>query len=465
MWAPRAELGRPVPGLGGSATPLLPHRPRRMLFELFVVVALVLVNGALAMSELAVVSSRPARLKVLADRDVGGAQAALALAENPGRFLSTVQIGITLVGVLAGAFSGATLGSRLAASLIGWGLTEAVAEPIAFGLVVAVITYLSLIIGELVPKQIALRDPERVACIVAPAMALLSRATAPVVHLLDISGRAVLRLLGLAGARNETVTEEEIRTLVAEANTAGVIEHGEVEMISRVMGLGDRPVRAMMTPRVDVDVIDLTDTADEIRAAILASPHSRMPAREGPDGDILGVVQAKTLLDAFLAGRTPDPREFVTPTPVVPDTADALDVINALKSSPLNMALVYDEYGHFEGVVTTSDILEAITGSFAWSPDTGEPDVVVREDGSSLVSGAMALDAFTERFGLQLAGDTDFTTAAGWVLAELKRLPSVGECFEAQGYRVEVIDLDGRRIDKILVTRLPDPEVAAPPAT
>jgi putative hemolysin len=289
-------------------------------------------------------------------------------------------------------------------------------------------------------------------------MMVMSRVTAPLVSFLDISGRAVLRLLGLGGAREDSVTEDEIRTLVAEANTAGVIEHGEVEMISRVMGLGDRPVRSMMTPRIDVDVIDLTDSPDAIRAAILASPHSRLPARESPDGDIIGVVQAKTLLDAFLKGETPDPRTFVTPTPVVPETADALDVINALKSSPLNMALVYDEYGHFEGVVTTSDILEAITGAFSWTEDAQEPDVVHREDGSALVSGSMAVDLFAESFGLPLSENDDFTTAAGWVLAELKRLPSLGEAFERHGYRIEVIDLDGRRIDKLLVSRLPDRE-------
>lgn len=443
----------------------MPYPNLGMFLEIVVVVALIILNGALAMSELAVVSSRPARLRVLADQGQGGAEAAISLAEDPGRFLSTVQIGITLVGILAGAFSGATLGARLSGALIEWGLPEGISEPLAFGLVVAVITYLSLIVGELVPKQIALRDPERIACLVAPSMRLMSRMTAPVVFFLDISGKFVLRVLGLAGARNETVTEEEIKTLVAEANTAGVIEHGEVEMISRVMGLGDRPVRALMTPRIDVDVIDLTQSPEDIRVGILKSPHSRMPAREGPDGDILGVVHAKALLDAYLTGQTPDPRQFVTAAPVVPETADALDVINALKSTTLNMALVYDEYGHFEGVVTTSDILEAITGAFAWTQDQAEPDVVVRDDGTCLVSGAMEIEAFASRFGLKLPPDCDFTTAAGWILAELKRLPNVGEIFETQGYRVEILDLDGRRIDKLLMAKLADPEPPPPPGT
>src|SRR3981189_2335666 len=276
--------------------------------EIAIVVALILINGLLALAELAIVSSRRARLRALVDREVIGSRRALALASDPGRFLSTVQIGITLVGVLSGAFSGATLGLRLAEWFAQLGLPTGVAEGIGGGPVGPVITYFSLVIGELVPKQIALRNPEKIAVRVAPAMTALARIASPVVSLLDISGRAVLRALGYQAQAEQRVTDEEIRTLMAEAETAGVIEPGERANIAGVMRLGDRPVRAVMTPRREVDMVDLTDDPDHIRRTILETVHSRLPGHAGTPEEMLGVIQAKDLLDAYLRDERPDIR-------------------------------------------------------------------------------------------------------------------------------------------------------------
>jgi putative hemolysin len=306
-----------------------------LYIELAIVIVLILINGLLALAELAIVSSRRARLRALVDREVIGSRRALALASDPGRFLSTVQIGITLVGVLSGAFSGATLGLRLAEWFANLGLPSGVAEAVGVGLVVAVITYFSLVIGELVPKQIALRNPEKIAVRVAPAMTAIARIASPVVSLLDISGRAVLRALGYQAQAEQRVTDEEIRTLMAEAETAGVIEPGERAMIAGVMRLGDRPVRAVMTPRREVDMIDLTADPGDIRRMLVESIHSRLPVHAGTPEEMLGVVQAKDLLDACLRGERLDIRAQVRPAANVPDTVDALDVVDVIKASPV----------------------------------------------------------------------------------------------------------------------------------
>jgi putative hemolysin len=425
-----------------------------LYIELTIVVALILLNGLLALAELAIVSSRRARLQALVDRGVIGSRRALALATDPGRFLSTVQIGITLVGVLSGAFSGATLGLHLAKWFVDLGLRASVAEALGVGLVVAVITYFSLVIGELVPKQIALRNPEKIAVRVAPAMTVLASIASPIVSFLDISGRAVLRALGYTAQPQHRVTDEEIRSLMAEAETAGVLEPGERAMIAGVMRLGDRPVRAIMTPRREVDMIDLTADPEDIRRTIVESVHSRLPAHAGTPEEMLGVVQAKDLLDAYLRGERPDIRAQVRPAPNVPDTADALDVLNVIKRSPVHIALVHDEYGQFEGVVTNADILEAIAGAFRTDEGAVEPDAVRRQDGSWLISGGMPADEMADRLSIVLPPDHSYHTAAGFVLTQLGHLPEVGESFDTQGWRFEVIDLDARRIDKILASRI-----------
>jgi putative hemolysin len=427
-----------------------------MFLEIAIVVVLICVNGLLAMSELAVVSARPARLKAMIDRNVSGAGRALALGANPGRFLSTVQIGITLVGVLSGAFSGATLGERLSQGLIASGMSPGIAHPLGVGVVVAIITYGSLIVGELVPKQIALRDPERIAVMVAPAMTILSKVALPLVFLLDFSGRAMLWLLGQHGESEEKVTDEEIKMLVAEAEHHGTIESDERRMIAGVMRHGDRAVRAVMTPRTEIDWLNLEWDEPTAKKMLMETQHSRLPVGEGAVDNMVGVVQTRDLLAALLAGQPFEPRKHTRTAPIVHDQADALDVLTTLRESEVPVALVHDEYGHFEGIVTPADILEAITGVFRSDLDEEEePPFVRREDGSWLLAGYMQADEMAEHLGIDLPENRDYETVAGYILSHIHRLPATGECVDAQGYRFEVVDLDGRRIDKVIASRLP----------
>jgi len=424
-----------------------------LFVEILIVVVLTIVNGLLAMSELAVVSARPARMRVLIEQGNKGAAIAVRLAEDPGKFLSSVQIGITLVGVLSGAFSGATLGLRLTDWLVSVGVASNVADVLGVAVVVVSITYLSLILGELVPKQIALRDPELVASRVAPAMAFIATVGSPIVWLLDISGKAVLALLGQSGETEENVTEEEVKSIIAEATTAGVIESDEHSMISGVMRLADRSARGLMTPRLDVELISLSDEIDEIRKVIVTTHRSRLLVQDGDSDSIIGVVSITDLISVFANGEPLDIRKFVRPVPVVMDHADALDVVRAIRNSTVHMALVVDEYGHFEGIVTSGDILEVITGVF--KEETGDdPALVRREDGSYLVAGWMPVDEFSDKLKISIARDAKFETVAGYVLSIINRLPAVGETFEHNGWKFEVVDLDGRRIDKILMTKL-----------
>lgn len=422
-----------------------------MFTEIAIVLGLILLNGALAMSELAIVSARPARLKSLEAKSRGAA-AALRLAEDPGRFLSTVQIGITAVGVLSGAFSGATLGARLSGWLVAQGVDAEWARTLGVGGVVMALTYLSLIVGELVPKQMALKNPEAVAIRVAPAMALLSKLAAPVVWFLDISGRAVLFLLGQSGKDGARVTEEEVHMLLSEAHEGGVIEGEEREMMAGVMRLADRSARALMTPRHEVQMLELESTPQEAVAAIRRIARPRMPVQSRETGEVVGIV---TLADAFNAisrRESMDLRRILREVPAVSDMADALDVMEILRDSDHHMALVYDEYGHFEGIVTTGDILEAITGAVA-SATEDEPALVERADGSMLVSGWMPADEFCDRLGLPRSLAGDYETVAGLVLHQFGRLPEVGEVTLAEGWQFEVVDLDDRRIDKVLVSK------------
>ena len=422
--------------------------------EVAIIVALILVNGFLAMSELAVVSSRLSRLKTLQEQGAYGSRRAVALASDPGRFLSSVQIGITLVGVASGAFSGATLGLRVSAWLEMQGVSAGVGDALGVGIVVAIITYASLIVGELVPKQIALRNPEAVALKVAPTMTFIAKAASPLVWLLDVSGELVLKLLRRHRERDETMTAEEVRTVIAEAETAGVLEADERRMISGVMRLGDRPVKGIMTPRSDVDWIDLQGDEAEIREILKNTSHSRLPAGHGID-DIIGVVQTREVLASLLAGKPLDVRAHVRTAPVVHDNAEALDVLAALKSSAVPMGLVHDEYGHFEGIVTAADVMEAIVGVFRSDTDESEPPAVRRADGSWLLAGYLPADEMADHLVVVLPEKRDYQTVGGFILANLGHLPVTGETFDALGWRFEVVDLDGRRIDKVLATRRP----------
>lgn len=427
--------------------------------EIAVVVLLIVINGFLAMAELAIVSSRPARLKMMADQGTGGARRALALSENPGRFLSTVQIGITLVGVLSGAFSGATLGLRFTAWLAGAGMPQAAAEALGVGAVVVAITYFSLIIGELVPKQLALRNAEAMAVKVAPAMTVIAKVASPLVTVLDLSGRGVLRLFGQPATDDDRITDEEIKTLIAEAEGAGVLEAAERRMISGVMRLGDRPIQGVMTPRTEVDWLDLTSGEDELRRVLIDTQHSRLPAGNGID-ELLGVVQAREMLAAMVQGKPLDLRAHIKPAPIVYDTVDALDVLATLRDAAVPMALVHDEYGHFEGIATPADIFETITGVFRADTEEHDPPAFRREDGSWLLAGYLPADEMAEHLNIALPAARDYQTLAGFLLGQLQRMPSVGDVIDAQGWRFEVVDIDGRRIDKVLAVRRPRRGVA-----
>lgn len=429
-----------------------------LYFELAIVAVLIVINGLLSMSELAIVSSRPARLAGLVEKGVRGSRRALALAADPGKFLSTVQIGITLIGVLSGAFSGATLGQRLSLWLTEFGLSQGVADAIGVGLVVGIITYASLIVGELVPKQIALRDPEAIAVRVAPAMNAMAKISLPLVWLLDYSGKALLWLLGHRGEKEGRVSEEEIRTLVVEAEHAGVLEPGEKEMIAGVMRLGDLPVGAVMTPRNEVSFVDLADPEPVIFASLERTNHSRSVVFDGDRDSALGIVQAKDVLDVYLAGRTPDIRALTRKAPILPETLDARDVVAILRDSAVHIGLVHDEYGVFQGVVTSFDILEAIVGSFSSEHGPAEPACTKRDDGSYLISGWMPALEFADLLGIVLPDSRPYQTCAGFLLQEFAAIPAVGEKITAGGWIFEIVDMDGRRIDKVLASRMDKPD-------
>lgn len=427
------------------------------MIELAVAIGLIALNAIFALSELAVVSSRKSRLAALANSGRAGARSALTLAEAPGRFLSTVQIGITLIGVLAGAFSGAALGAALTDILLAQGASRWVAETAGYGLVLGLIAYLSVVVGELVPKQLALRNPEAIACAVAPAMVALSRAAAPLIWLLDASTRLAMRLFGASEADERAITEDEIKTLVAEAAGAGVIERDEHRMISGVLRMGDRTARSLMTPRTEVEWLDLSRPAAEIREALRKARHSRLPVSDGAPDEILGVLHVKDALNAVLSGGELDVRALLKTAPVVPDGLDALDLLATLKAAETPMALVHDEYGHFDGLATPADVLDAIAGAFrSDAADDDGPEMVRRPDGSWLIAGATPADEAADQLGFRLP-DGDYETMAGLVLHAMRRLPATGDCVDVAGWRLEVVDLDGRRIDKVLASPLSPP--------
>jgi len=428
--------------------------------DVAIIAVLILLNGIFAMSELALVSSRGPRLQAAEKRGSRGAAIARRLAADPGRFLSTVQVGITLIGILAGAYSGASLGGPVGERLQAlFGLNDENALAAGFALVIAITTYFSLIAGELVPKQFALRSPERIAIAVAVPMYWLSKVAAPLVWLLDNSSALVFRLLGLNRESEDRVTAEELHLIVAEASKSGVIEESERAIISGVVRLADRPVREVMTPRKDVDWIDIASDADGVRAKLLETPHTRIPVARGSVDDIVGVVQARDIAGALFRGDALDLEKLTRPVKVIHDQIDAMDALEALRVAEVPMLFVHDEYGHFEGLVTPADLLAAIAGEFASDQDIGsEPFVVERDDGSLLVAGSMPADQMAERLGIELADDRDYATAAGHALAILKHLPKEGEVFRDRGWQFEIIDMDGRKIDKLLVTEMSKPK-------
>ena len=423
-------------------------------FDLVLILALIAINGMLSMSELAIVSAREARLKAMAKSGSHGAKCALDLAAEPGRFLSTVQIGITLIGILAGAYSGASLGKPVGQRLALVGLDAETAQTVGFSLVIVVTTYFSLVIGELVPKQFALRNPEAIAAIVARPMGWLSKITSPFVWLLDQTSALIFRLLGLNREAKNVVTAEELQLVVAEAQTAGVLEESERAIISGIVRLADRPVREVMTPRTDIDWIDIRCTRAEIRRALSQTPHSRLPVAEGSVDNIVGVVSTREMLTALLDGEDLNLKSLTRSAPVIPDLMDAMDALAVLRSAEVPLALVHDEYGHLDGIVTPGSLLSALAGAFKHDLEVGEePPCVEREDGSWLVSGSANADVLSDRIGVSMPGDRDYATVAGFALSVLRKIPDTGETFKFDGYRFEVVDMDGRKIDKLLVSR------------
>jgi putative hemolysin len=424
--------------------------------DALIILALIALNGVFAMSELAIVSSRPARLQAMAEGGSSGAAAALHLSKDPGRFLSTVQIGITLIGIIAGAYSGASLGAPTGERIAQLGLvSDKWAMNIGFGLVIGATTFASLVIGELVPKQFALVAPERIAAIVARPMEWLAQIAAPFVWLLDKSSSLIFKLLGLNRDNRDALTTEELKVVFTEATHAGIIEEHEHKVISGVVRLADRPVREVMTPRTEVDTIAADASAETIRDRLLNSPHTRLPVMGESVDDIIGVVQARDIVAAQIEGRPLDLRAMMRKAEIVPDQLDAMDALEILRKSEVPMLLVHDEYGHFEGIVTPNDLLAAIAGEFASDQEQGSAaNIVTLDDGSLLIDGGMAADAMAQALDIQLPDDRDYATAAGHVLHILRHLPEEGESFVDNGWHFEVVDMDGRKIDKLRVQRV-----------
>ncbi len=423
------------------------------VFEIAIILFLIILNGFFAMSELAVVSARHARLQALARDGNQKAQRAIKLAEDPSRFLSAVQIGITLIGILTGAFGGATIAERLGEWLGTIPTIAPYSNPIAVAVVVVVITYLSLILGELVPKRIALSAPERIAMMVSGPLLVLSAVAKPFVSLLSVSGSLVLALLRIRESDKDHVTEEEVRTVIAEGTASGVIDPVEHKMLEGVLRLADRPVAAIMVPRPDIAWIDLDDSEEDIRNELMTASASRIiVARGGNVDEPLGVVRKKDLLAQMMRG---DPMniEAVMLQPVyVPEGISVLRLLNMFKTYPAHIALVVDEFGSLEGLVTPTDVLEAIAGDLATATPDEFREIFPRDDGSFLVDGATSVDDLEQSLGIKVGEDEDFHTAAGLVLSVLGRIPSTGDRLRIQNWTVEVVDMDGRRIDKLLFT-------------
>ena len=417
---------------------------------------LILLNGVLSGSELAMMSARRLRLEQQAERGHRPAAMALQLIRSPNDFLSTVQIGITLIGILSGALGG----SRVARSL--QPLLEAVpalrpwSEPLALGIVVTLITFLSLVLGELVPKRIALSDPERIACAVAPLMRTLSRWLAPLAHLLGASTDRLLGLMGIGETGEPEITEEEIRTLLRRGTESGLFEVAEHAMVERVFRLADRPVKAIMTPRTDICWLDLAESPQAHLQRVMEVNHSLFPVARGSLDDCLGVVRGRTLLAAQLGDGPRDIEALLQPPLFVGESTRALKLIEQFKSTGIHIALVTDEFGGIEGLVTLNDMMEAIVGDLSTGQDREDPMIIVRQDGSLLLDGALDIADFKDLVGKGRLPDEvrgGYQTLGGFVMHYLEHIPRAGDGFEWDDLRIEVVDMDGNRVDKLMVSR------------
>lgn len=423
--------------------------------ELLIILLLTVLNGIFAMSETAIISARPARLQQRIDEGSKGAKVALELKENPNRFLATVQIGITLIGIVAGAFGGATIGQELGRSIkTAVPALEPYAEAIGFTLIVLLTTFLSLVIGELVPKRLSLQYPERIAEIVAPPMHTLSRVTHVVVVMLGFSTNLVLRLMGIHANEEPPVTEEEVLASVRQGTEAGVFDQMEESMVRGVFRLDTLPISASMTPRLAIDWLDIEDDMQTSWQKIIASEHSRFPVCEGDLDKVIGILNSKDLLKRQIAGDPIDLRTMVSPPLFIPERLPAAQALERMKTAQTKMALVIGEYGDVEGLVTVRDIIEEVVG------DVEDPYAVQREDGSWLLDGMTPVDELRSTLDIDdpLPGEDEglYVTLGGFIMAQLKRIPEISDHFEWGELRFEVMDMDGKRIDKVLVTRIPE---------
>ena len=428
-----------------------------MLYEILIILVLFVVNGAFSMAEMAVVSSRRARLRQIAEEGDAGAQVALELANNPNRLLSAVQTGMTLMATLAGAFGGATIADELAVYFRDVPALAPYSAGLALASVVVLITFFNLVIGELVPKRIALSNPERIASLAASPLRTFSRIVYPVIVLLSASTELVLRALGVRSYVEPGVTEEEIRILIDQGTTAGIIEEEEQDIMERVFSLGDRKVNSIMTPRGEVVWLDIEDSAAEIQVKISSGPYSMFPVCNKKLDNVLGVVQAKDLLSCNLADHKVDLKLALLPPLFVPESMRALKVLEKFKQTGIHLAIVLDEYGSVQGIVALVDLLEGLVGDIPHIEDLAEPQILQRSDGSWLVDGTMPVDDFKESLQLEsLPGEENgfYQTIGGFVMTHLEKVPSTGDHFEWGDYRFEVVDMDEHRVDKILVTPL-----------
>jgi putative hemolysin len=429
-----------------------------MLIDLVIILVLFAANGVFAMAEMAIVASRPVRLEARAESGSKGAKVALKLSRDPGRFLSTVQTGVTLIGIVMGALSTTAVTAPIALLLrhISW-ITPSLDAGISFALGVIITTYFSLIIGELVPKQIALRRAEAIAVAVARPLAVVSRVVLPAVALLDFSTRLVLTIIGMDRVEKEKVSEEEVRTLIAEGTEHGVFHPSEGAMVGRVLRFADRPVRSIMTPRADMIRVDLDAGRDEIAKVVAESRHTRIPVGRGAD-NIIGVVHIRDLLARCLAGGPLALGDAVTSVPAVYDAIPVLQTLEILRQSGSRMALVVDEYGGIEGLVTLTDVLEAIVGDLPEAGRSEKPAITEAPDGTLTVDGLVAIEDIKIRLGLQaLPGEDEVTTVGGFILTALGRLPKVGDTVSYADYAFEVLSMTGRRVDKLQVKGGPIP--------
>ncbi|MFH2002176.1 MAG: hemolysin family protein [Planctomycetota bacterium] len=428
------------------------------VLEILLILALILINGFFAMSEIALVSARKVRLEQRAEEGDEGAKTALELTHSTSRLLSSVQVGITLVGVLTGVLGGATLADRLTEVLAKVTWLAKYSSTVSVTIVVLLTAYFSLVIGELIPKKLALNDPEKIASRVSGFMRFLSKISSPIVHLLSASTDLGLRILGVKPSNEPPITEEEIKVLIAQGTKVGVFGEAEQDMVESVFRLNDRSIDAIMTPRTEITWLDANDSEEEHLKVVLASPHSRFPVAQGSLDNVIGILNAKDLLEKRLANAPYNILDMVQKPLFVPESTPAMRVLEMARKAGVHEALVIDEYGGLLGFVTLFDVLEAIVGAIPDAEEKSEAEIVQREDGSYLIDGLLPVDEFKELLDVDLLPEEDevgFQTVGGFVMNQIGSIPTTGQHFHWQDLRFEVVDMDGRRVDKILVTRKP----------